>query len=160
LRHFNNIDDLQDAENGKKCLSNVNITLQGEFQNPTILIVCRELLVTFRGVPHKCRILGGIKNKSKADGRTERIVSSKRSVKSNVTLPGNSINGPKLLSSREPLELIARLRFGRSKCVSILGKSRSGETHLLSHSYAIKWALIVKVHMAAYFPKRPEDGFE
>jgi hypothetical protein len=31
LRHFNDIDDLQGAKNGKKCLSKVNITLQGEF---------------------------------------------------------------------------------------------------------------------------------
>ncbi len=49
---------------------------------------------------------GGTKSKNKADGRIERIVSSKRSVKSNVTLPGNSIKGPKLLSPTVTLELM------------------------------------------------------
>jgi hypothetical protein len=64
--------------------------------------------VTLRGVLHKRSIRGGMTIKNKADGRIERMVSSKRSVKSNVTRPGNWMNGPKLLSNTGVLELFIR----------------------------------------------------
>lgn len=54
--------------------------------------------MTLRGVFHKRSILGGINSSNKADGPIDRIVSSKKRVKSKVSLPGMSKNGPKLLS--------------------------------------------------------------
>jgi hypothetical protein len=66
---------------------------------------------------------GGTKSKNKADGRIERIVSSKRSVKSNRTFPGSAINGPKLLSSTVTLELmVLDARSTKPKYVFIVSK--------------------------------------
>lgn len=55
--------------------------------------------MTFRGDFHRRKILGGISSSNKAEGPIDRMVSSKNSVKSNVSLPGICRNGPKLLSS-------------------------------------------------------------
>jgi hypothetical protein len=75
---------------------------------------------------------GGTKSKNKADGKIESIVSSKRSVKSNVTLPGNSMKGPKLLSSTVTLELmVLDARSTKPKYVFMVSKQvllRGGET--------------------------------
>lgn len=58
-----------------------------------------------RGLVHNRLILGGINNNSNAEGPIDNMVSSNRSVKSNVVAPGILKIGPKLSSFPYMVEL-------------------------------------------------------